>query len=65
MKLPVSLCVASALVFGCISSASAGVYADDLGKCLVASTTKDDRSNLIRWLFVAAAHHHEIADRQL
>src|SRR5271170_5839280 len=57
MKLPVSLCVAFAFVFGGISSASAGVYADDLGKCLVASTNKDDRSNLIRWLFVAAAHH--------
>jgi hypothetical protein len=39
------------------SQASAGVFADDLGKCLVNSTTKEDRANLIRWLFVAAAHH--------
>jgi hypothetical protein len=39
------------------SYASAGLYADDLGKCLVAATTKDDRIALIRWLFVAASHH--------
>jgi hypothetical protein len=57
MKHSLSLCVACAFVFGCISSAWAGVYADDLGKCLVSATTKDDRSNLIRWLFVAAAQH--------
>ncbi len=57
MKLAPCLCVLLAFVFGGVSSASAGVYADDLGKCLVSSTTKDDRSNLIRWLFVAAAQH--------
>ena len=39
------------------SAAMAGVFADDLGKCLVNSTSKDDRTNLIRWLFVAASHH--------
>jgi hypothetical protein len=39
------------------SAAAAGPFADDLGKCLVNSTTKDDRANLIRWLFVAASHH--------
>jgi|HubBroStandDraft_6_1064221.scaffolds.fasta_scaffold504305_2 hypothetical protein len=37
--------------------ATAGVFADDLGKCLVNSTTKENRADLIRWLFVAAAHH--------
>jgi hypothetical protein len=57
MKLAPDLCVAVAFVFGCVSSASAGVYADDFGKCLVNSTTKDDRTNLVRWMFVAAAHH--------
>jgi hypothetical protein len=39
------------------TAAVAGPFADDLGKCLVNATTKDDRANLIRWLFVAAAHH--------
>ena len=44
-----------AMLYG--SGATAGVFADDLGKCLVNSTTKADRVDLIRWLFVAAAHH--------
>jgi hypothetical protein len=35
----------------------AGIYSDELGKCLVNSTTKDDRVDLMRWLFVAASHH--------
>jgi hypothetical protein len=43
------------------SQASAVVFADDLGKCLVNSTTKDDRTNLIRWLFVAASHHPAVS----
>ncbi|HEX3397087.1 MAG TPA: hypothetical protein VHS76_10330 [Steroidobacteraceae bacterium] len=49
----VTACVA--MVYG--PSAMAGVFADDLGKCLVNSTTKENRADLIRWLFVAAAHH--------
>jgi hypothetical protein len=57
MKLAPCLCVSLAFVFGGVSSASAGVYADDLGKCLVASTTQDDRTSLVRWMFMAAAHH--------
>ena len=57
MKIQPHHCVAIGLFFCCASQASAGVYADDLGKCLVKSTTKQDRSDLIRWLFVAAAHH--------
>lgn len=39
------------------SAAAAGVFADDLGRCLVNSTSKDDRASLIRWLFVAASQH--------
>jgi hypothetical protein len=38
-------------------AAMAGVFGDDLGRCLVNSTTKENRADLIRWLFVAAAHH--------
>jgi hypothetical protein len=50
-----AIAACSALFYG--PAAVAGVFADDLGKCLVNSTTKDDRANLIRWLFVAASHH--------
>ena len=35
----------------------AGPYTDHLSKCLVASTTAQDRYNLVRWMFSAAAFH--------
>lgn len=37
--------------------AMAGVYADELGKCLVESTSQRDRINLVQWLFSAASLH--------
>ncbi len=49
--------IAACMVVFYGAAASAGVFADDLGRCLVNSTTKGDRENLIRWLFVAASHH--------
>jgi len=53
-----ALCaVAACLPMAYGPSAMAGVFADDLGRCLVNSTTKENRADLIRWLFVAAAHH--------
>jgi hypothetical protein len=39
----------------------AGIYSDDLSKCLVESTTPADRVALVRWLFVAAAAHPAVA----
>jgi hypothetical protein len=60
MKISPRLCIAIALVFCSVSQATAGVYADDFGKCLVNATNKDDRANLIRWFFVAAAHNPEV-----
>lgn len=40
----------------------AGVYTDDLSRCLVDSTSKDDRLALVRWMFSAAAAHPAVAD---
>jgi hypothetical protein len=57
MKLRAFFGVAACIALSYGPPALAGVYADDLGKCLVSSTTRDDRSDLIRWLFVAASHH--------
>jgi hypothetical protein len=37
--------------------ALAGPYTDDLSKCLVESTTKDDRESLVVWMFTAASAH--------
>ncbi|MFP5409719.1 MAG: hypothetical protein ACLGG6_01970 [Gammaproteobacteria bacterium] len=37
--------------------AFAGPYSDDLGKCLVASTTAADKGALVKWMFATAALH--------
>lgn len=42
-------------------SAHAGVYGDDLAKCLVESTTPSDRALLVKWLFAAASAHPAVA----
>ncbi len=33
------------------------MYTDDLSKCLVQSTTSDDRALLVKWMFSAASAH--------
>ncbi len=45
---------------GCAET-RAGVYTDELSKCLVESTNSEDRLTLIRWLFVAIAQHPAVA----
>lgn len=35
----------------------AGPYSDDLAKCLVRSTTGDDKRNLVQWIFSIASVH--------
>lgn len=37
--------------------AYAGPYTDDLSKCLVESTTPQDRADLVKWMFAAASLH--------
>ncbi|MEO8196522.1 MAG: hypothetical protein ABI689_07340 [Thermoanaerobaculia bacterium] len=52
------LVVASAvLACAAVPPASAGVYSDALAKCLVASTTPRDQTDLVRWIFATAALH--------
>ncbi|MFO1408279.1 MAG: hypothetical protein U1F08_12235 [Steroidobacteraceae bacterium] len=43
------------------TGARAGVYADDLGKCLVSSTTEADRALMARWIFASMSLNKEIA----
>jgi hypothetical protein len=38
----------------------AGVHTDEMAKCLVASTSQKDRSELARWIFASAALHPEV-----
>jgi hypothetical protein len=37
--------------------ASAGVYADTLGKCLVSATSDEDKASLVRWMFAGVTLH--------
>lgn len=39
------------------SLASAGVYTDDLSRCLVKATTPEDQNAFIKWMFMAMALH--------
>ena len=45
----------SVLVFSMMSAlpAHAGLYGDDLARCMVEATTKEDREVMVRWLFGA------------
>jgi hypothetical protein len=42
--------------------AFAGVYSDDLGKCLVAHTGDQDRVDLVKWIFAAVSVHPAVRD---
>ena len=50
-----SLLAATAMVWS--ATASAGVYADDLGKCLVKSSSDKDQIVLAQWIFAALSEH--------
>jgi hypothetical protein len=41
----------AAILMSCAGSASAGIYTDDLSRCLVKSATTADRLSFVRWLF--------------
>src|SRR5271156_4188580 len=41
--------------------AHAGPYGDDMARCLVESTSRDDRIALVRWMFAAAAANPAVA----
>lgn len=49
------------LFLGASAPAHAGVFGDDLTRCLVESSSKDDRADLVRWIFVAMAQHPLVA----
>ena len=50
----------AALAMGCASSASAGVYSDDLSRCLGKATSSADRDVLVRWIFAAMANNASV-----
>ncbi len=50
--------IAALMLLGlCSPRAQAGVYTDDLSKCLVKSSTTNDRVMLVRWMFAMLTLH--------
>lgn len=59
MKALLAATVATALLGS--NAARAGVYGDDLTKCLVSSTTDADKALLMKWIFSAMSLNKEVA----
>lgn len=57
--------VAAAMAVMAISAASspalAGMYTDDLSRCLVEKTSPDDRGTLVKWMFVAMSQNPAVS----
>ena len=48
------------IVFVASPQVHAGLYSDDMGRCLVSSTTTKDKTELVRWIFAIAALHPDV-----
>lgn len=59
MRRTVVTVVSAAWTLALLSSgpALAGPYSDELSKCLVRSTTDDDKNYLVKWMFAAVTVH--------
>jgi len=55
-------CLAAAILAVQAVPASAGLYTDDLTRCVVAKSTDADKLALMRWVFSAMSAHPAVAD---
>jgi hypothetical protein len=53
--------VAVLALLGCATPSSAGIYSDDMAKCLVRSMTPSDQTAFIQWIFSAIALHPDVS----
>ncbi len=60
MKIMKKLAFASLLMTSV--SVNAGVYTDDLSRCLVESSTSDDKIALVKWMYTSMSLHPAVAD---
>ncbi len=58
--LSINACIVG-LMLSMSTSVQAGPYTDDLGRCLVESTTVEDKVNLVKWMFTAASVHPAVS----
>jgi hypothetical protein len=49
------------ITFAFVAPAQAGPYGDDLSKCLIKSTTPEDKNLLVEWIFFAIALNPTVA----
>jgi hypothetical protein len=52
----------AAILMSCAGNASAGIYTDDLSRCLVRSATTEDRQAFVRWIFAAMTAADNVRD---
>jgi hypothetical protein len=52
--------ITAGLALAASTAAQAGIYADDMARCLVRATTAQDKVALVRWIFANAALHPEV-----
>lgn len=55
-----ALSIGTLLLIATPQVAQAGPYADGMAKCLVASTSAEDKSALVQWIFVMMALHPDV-----
>lgn len=60
MKKIKQLFVCMLLLSGLLPSVQAGVYTDDLSRCLVESSSQQDKLALVRWMFSAMSLHPHV-----
>lgn len=53
---------AAVLALGGATGAKAGIYTDDLSRCLVSKTTDQDKTQLVRWIFSAVSRNPAVKD---
>ena len=57
MNRSMKILVTGIVTLACVPALFAGPYTDDLSRCLVESTTDEDRVNLVKWMFASASAH--------
>ncbi len=53
------ICIITLILFGlsATSNVYAGIYTDDLSRCIAETTTEQDRIEFVKWMFVAMSKH--------
>ncbi|MBU1213467.1 MAG: hypothetical protein KJ587_19695 [Alphaproteobacteria bacterium] len=61
MKFPCIKLVAACFLVAASSTAHAGIYSDDMSRCLVSNTSAKDKTDLVRWIFAISALHPDLS----